>query len=504
MEPGANGNPGSKGRHSETRGMPELFGASGKISRRRIIPAAPEGLQLSTASSALAVNLLAEGTVAGSILQTPAVQPAADAAPARASARGLDWFTFFLADIQTGFGPFVAVYLTANSWTQVDIGLVLTAGGLVALVGQMPGGALVDAVRSARWVAGLAVAAICMSAFVTALWPVFLIVIGARALQAAASCVLGPAIAAISLGLAGHAGLGERIGRNARFASIGSGVAAAAMGACGYLLSNQAVFLLTAVLVVPALVALAQIRTSDLALTSGRDRIAAPDADAPKADLRSLLCNRRLMTFAACVILFQLANAAMLPLMGSMMTMRASEWAATLIAACIVVPQLVVAACSPWVGRQAQIVGRRPLLLICFAAVAIRGALFALISSPHLVLAVQILDGVSAAIFGIMFALVVADITRDTGRFNLALGIVGSAVGIGASLSTTLAGYMFDHFGAGLTFAGMAAVAFSGMVLVLLAMPETRPDAAGTSADVAPETIDSAALAGAAAQRCGA
>ena len=106
---------------------------------------------------------------------------------------------------------------------------MLTAGGLVALVGQMPGGALVDAVRSARWVAGLAVAAICMSAFATALWPVFLIVIGARALQAAASCVLGPAIAAISLGLAGHAGLGERIGRNARFASIGSGVAAAGL-----------------------------------------------------------------------------------------------------------------------------------------------------------------------------------------------------------------------------------------------------------------------------------
>jgi MFS family permease len=504
MEPGANGNPGSKGRHSETRGMPELFGASGKISRRRIIPAAPEGLQLSTASSALAVNLLAEGTVAGSILQTPAVQPAADAAPARASARGLDWFTFFLADIQTGFGPFVAVYLTANSWTQVDIGLVLTAGGLVALVGQMPGGALVDAVRSARWVAGLAVAAICMSAFVTALWPVFLIVIGARALQAAASCVLGPAIAAISLGLAGHAGLGERIGRNARFASIGSGVAAAAMGACGYLLSNQAVFLLTAVLVVPALVALAQIRTSDLALTSGRDRIAAPDADAPKADLRSLLCNRRLMTFAACVILFQLANAAMLPLMGSMMTMRASEWAATLIAACIVVPQLVVAACSPWVGRQAQIVGRRPLLLLCFAAVAVRGALFALISSPHLVLVVQILDGVSAAIFGIMFALVVADITRDSGRFNLALGIVGSAVGIGASMSTTLAGYMFDHFGAGFTFASMSAVAFAGMVLIWLAMPETRPDPEAPAPDAVGDRSGSSPLAGAAAQGCGA
>jgi MFS family permease len=392
--------------------------------------------------------------------------------PSAASSRGLDWFSFFLADIQTGFGPFVAVYLTAHSWTQVDIGLVLTAGGLVALVGQMPGGALVDAVRSARLAAGVAVVAVCASALAIALWPAFMMVMAARALHAAASCVLGPAIAAVSLGLAGHSALGERIGRNARFASIGSGVAAAAMGACGYLVSNQAVFLLTAILVGPALIALAQIRMSDIALRT--DRGQASDGTL-QTGLGSLLCNRRLLIFAACVILFQLANAAMLPLMGSVLTMRSTEWAATVIAACIVVPQLVVAACAPWVGRQAEILGRRPLLLLCFAAVAVRAALFALVTDPYLVVAVQILDGVSAAIFGIMFALVVADITRDTGRFNLALGIVGSAVGIGASISTTLAGYIFDRFGHAATFFGMAGVATAGLALVFLLMPETRP-----------------------------
>ncbi len=416
--------------------------------------------------------------IAGSILQTPDAQPAADghAAPSRGSLRALDWFSFFLADVQTGFGPFVAVYLTQHSWTQVDIGLVLTAGGLVGLIGQMPGGALVDAVRSARLAAGVAVVAICMSALAIALWPIFFMVVGARALHAAASCVLGPAIAAISLGLVGHASLGERIGRNARFASIGSGIAAAGMGACGYLLSNQAVFLLTAVLVAPALLTLSQIKMSDVALRTDRGTMCAASAGASQPGFFTLLCDRRLLIFAACVVLFQLANAAMLPLMGSILTMRSSEWAATIIAACIVGPQLVVAACAPWVGRQAQILGRRPLLLVCFAAVAIRGGLFALVADPYLVLAVQMLDGVSAAIFGIMFALVVADITRDTGRFNLALGIVGSAVGIGASISTTVAGYMFDHFGHAATFLGMAAVAAAGMALVWLLMPETRPE----------------------------
>ena len=144
--------------------------------------------------------------------------PAIGGAGSSASQRGLDWFTFFLSDIQTGFGPFVAIYLTAHQWAQFDIGLVLTAGGLVALAAQMPGGALVDAVRSGKLVAAVAVVAICASALALALWPSFGVVMASRVVHATASCVLGPVIVAISVGLVGHAALGERLGRNARFA----------------------------------------------------------------------------------------------------------------------------------------------------------------------------------------------------------------------------------------------------------------------------------------------
>jgi len=402
------------------------------------------------------------------------VRPPEQGAPSPRSLRGLDWFSFFLADIQTGFGPFVAVYLTAQAWTQVDIGLILTAGGLIALAGQMPGGALVDAVRSARIAIGLAVVAICVSALAIALWPIFPVVFGARALHAAASCVLGPAIAAVSLGLVGYAALGERIGRNARFASIGGGVAAATMGACGHFFSTQAVFILTAIMVAPALLALTQIRSSDLALRVSYDQ--EPGSARPTVGVRGLLCNRRLLIFAGCLVMFQLANAAMLPVMGSMLTVRSGEWAATVVAACMVVPQFIVAGFAPWIGRQAELRGRRPLLLVCFVALALRAGSFAFVTNPYLIVALQVFDGVSAVILGIVFPLVVADITRDTGRFNLALGIVGSAVGIGASLSTTLAGYMLDHFGSAVTFCSMAGVAAAGMLLVLLVMPETRPE----------------------------
>jgi MFS family permease len=387
-----------------------------------------------------------------------------------ASERGLDWFTFFLADIQTGFGPFVAIYLTAHEWAQLDIGLVLTAGGLVALAGQMPGGALVDAVRSARLVGGIAVTAICLSALALAIWPSFAVVMGSRILHAAACCVLGPVIAAISLGLVGHAALGARLGRNARFASIGNGVAAAGMGLCGYI-SNQAVFFLTAALAAPAILALIRIRSKDFVGFKQESAVTTASG------FGSLFVDRRLLLFAGCILVFQLANAAMLPVMGSILTMRSSQWASTLIGACIVVPQLMVAGFAPLVGRRANSWGRRPLLVLCFAALVLRGVLFALVSDPYLILAVQMLDGVCAAILGVTLPLIVADITHGTGRFNLGLGIIGSAVGIGAALSTTFAGYALDHFGTALTFYGLAFTALCGLGLAAL-LPETRPDTA--------------------------
>jgi MFS family permease len=144
--------------------------------------------------------------------------------------------------------------------------------------------------------------------------------------------------------------------------------------------------------------------------------------------------------------------------------------------ACIVVPQLVVAGFAPWVGRVADSWGRRPLLFFCFAALAARGVLFAFVTDPYLVVAVQLLDGVCAATLGVVLPLVVADITRGTGRFNLGLGIVGSAVGIGAALSTTLAGYAMDHFGSSVAFFSLAFIGACGLALVALLLPETRPD----------------------------
>jgi MFS family permease len=395
-------------------------------------------------------------------------------APSRQSQRGLDWFIFFLADVQTGFGPFIAVYLTTQKWTQVEIGFVLSIGGIIGLIGQMPGGAIVDAARSERVVAGFAVAAIGTSALAYAAWPIFPVVTAAAILHALASCVLGPAIAAISLGLVGPLAISERLGRNARFASLGNGSAAALMGACGYLLSSRSVFLVTFMLAIPTLLALSRIREREIDIAQAHGAVVREVPDPKTTSVFSLVRQKPLLIFAVSMLLFQLANSAMLPLMAGVVTTRSSQWAPVLIAACIIVPQAIVALTSPSVGRKAQQWGRRPLLLLAFAALAFRGLLFATVRDPYLLVVVQVFDGITAAVFSVMVPLVVADIAFGSGHFNLAQGIVGTAVGIGASLSTVLAGYVSDKFGSSIAFIGLAGVAALGLAMVALIMPETR------------------------------
>jgi MFS family permease len=395
---------------------------------------------------------------------------------------------FFVADVLTGFGPFIAIHLTTHKWTQLDIGLVLTVGGLVSLALQIPGGWLVDLVRSERLLAGIGIALVGACAFALGAWPIYPVVQGVVVLQAAAVCVLGPAIAAISLGLVGHAAMGERLGRNARFSSLGAGTAALLMGAVGYFISNQAVFFVTAAFAIPAVLALRLISDREVdperAHGGQREDLHELRPHRRAARVGGMLLRRPLMIFAACLMLFQLANAAMLPLMGSVLTTRSSQWATVLIAACMIVPQLVVAAVSPWIGRRAQLVGRRPLLLLGFAMVPIRAVLFAVVTvtDPYLVVAAQLFDGIAAAVFSVMVPFVVADLARGTGRFNLSLGTVGTATGVGASLSTTLAGYVGDHFGSAAAFMGLAGIGLAGLALVWALMPETGDVAAARKA----------------------
>jgi MFS family permease len=404
-----------------------------------------------------------------------AASDAIDLSPSSTSLSGLDRINFFLAGMQAGFGPFVAVLLADEKWTQQNIGYVLSVGGLAGLLSQLPGGELLDISRSKQFLVALGAIVVAVSALVMALWPILPVVFTASVLQGLTGGVLGPAVAAISLGLVGHTALAERLGRNQRFASAGALTVTGLMGAIGYFLSYRAIFFVSAALVLPLLLAITRVRSADIHF--GRS-CGQPDHHAstppPRAERLSLSKNYNLLTFAVCLFLFQFANASMLPLAGERLAYRNGTGASFVISALIITPQVVVVLGAPWVGQLAQSWGRRPLLLIGFGALVVRALLFAVTIDPSLLIFIQLLDGVSGSVLGVLTALIVADLTNGTGRFNLAQGFIGTFAGIGATLSTTFFGLIVGNFGSAIGFLSMAGAALTTVFLAWVLMPETK------------------------------
>lgn len=380
------------------------------------------------------------------------------------STRGLDVLNFALADVQTGVGPFLAVFLGAHAWNEQQVGIALTVGGIAGIAMQTPAGALVDALRAKRALIAIAVVLVALGAGLIALAPTFWPVLGAQVLIGAASSVFIPAICALSLGLVGREAFDARQGRNQGLNAAGNVTAAIAMGLLGYLVSGRSVFLFAMALAAPTLLALRLIDPAEI------DHRVARGADAAPVEVR----DRRLWIFLACAVLFHFANAAMLPLLGELLAKGRGAASMLTMSACIVTTQLVVFALSGWASRRARTWGRKPVLLIAFAALPVRGVLYTLTSNTVLLVAIQLLDGIAAAIFGVVSVLVIADLTRGTGRFNLTLGAITMAVGIGAALSQVVAGSLVLHAGSNAGFLVLAGIAAVGCALFALAMPETK------------------------------
>jgi MFS family permease len=396
------------------------------------------------------------------------------AAPSRHSLLALSWLNFFLAGMQTAFGPISAAYLAAREWTAKDIGFVLSIGGIASLVSQVPGGELLDAVRAKRMLVAIGVVTVALGALIFRLWPTFPLVALAQVLQGITGGILGPAVVAITLGLVGHIRLAEQLGLNQRFAAAGGIAVTLTMALVAYSESSWAMFV-PVVLAVPVLVALSQIRGEEIDFWRACGH---SDASRPQRapHLATFLRNRRLLIFAICMVLFQVANASMLPLVNGMLAYEDKSQAAPIVAALIIVPQLTVALLAPWVGQRAEKRGRKPLLLVGVAALPLRAVLFALTGNPLALIVIQVLDGVTGAVIGVMTALVIADVTRGTGRFNLAQGMFGTIMGVGASLSPALSGLIVNDFGYSAGFMSLAAEGLVALVVLAVLLPETKEE----------------------------
>lgn len=393
------------------------------------------------------------------------------------SLRGLDWLNFFMADVTTGVGPFVAIYLTATRhWDSASIGIVVASQSIASVVAQGPAGWIVDWSEHKKWLVIGAAAVVALGCLGIGLAPNMTMEVLIQILIGIAGALFAPAVAAISLGMVGNQKLAMRVGRNESFNHAGNVSFALLAGAVGTYIGQQWIFYTSAFIALGTIGAAAAIRSTDIdnATARGNNSANDPDSHAKVVSFGDLFRRRDILIFTASVVLFHFANAAMLPLVGELLSKGKDGASSLYMSACIIAAQCVMIPVAFLTGKLAGTWGRKPLFLIGFAVLTIRGVLYTFGKSAVYLLAVQSLDGVGAAIFGVLWVIIIADLAKGTGRFNVLQGVIQAALGVGAFLSNLLAGFVVKSFGYNPAFAGLASIAFVGMLVFALLMPETK------------------------------
>ncbi len=390
----------------------------------------------------------------------------------------LDALNFTLADVRGALGPFLVVYLTSfHGWTQREVGVMGAITGIAGVILQTPAGALIDRTTARRGVIVGAVSVLIAGSLVMWLTASFWPVVIANGLVSVVSDVFAPAVTALTLGLTARRMLARRIGRNNAFDHAGNIVIALTVGAVGTLISERAVFLLVPIVGLLAILATLSIPADavDNRRARGMDH---DDGESEETDtatgIGKLLKCRPLLVLCASAFMFHLANAAMLPLVGQELAETHKQLADGMMSICIIAAQGVMLPLAILCGRKADSWGRRRIFLAGFAILPIRGVLYTFSHAAPWLIGVQILDGIGAGIYGAIVPLMIADLTRGTGRFNLAQGLVATTMGVGASLSPLLAGLVHDGFQSyEAAWFALAIAAAIGFGLFATLMPET-------------------------------
>jgi predicted MFS family arabinose efflux permease len=411
---------------------------------------------------------------------TPGADGGVQSRPSAASVRGLEGLNFLMADVAGGLGPYLSVYLAGSQhWGPGDIGVAMAASGIAAAIFQIPAGFLVDASRLKRALVTASGLVIALGCLLTAAFPGFYTVILAQILIGLASAIIPPAIAALTLGLVGRRRFDGQTSRNQTFNHGGNFVSAILAGSLGQYLGYAWIFYLVCAFAVASTIAIAFIKPSEIDHDLARGGEAERDASgrARPMAMRDVLKRKSLVVFLVSVMLFHFGNAAMLPMAGQVLALKHPGQDTIALSACIIAAQFVMMGIAWGVGRaMTKGYGRKTIFLVAFAVLPIRGLLFTVVSDPIAVVAVQLLDGVAAGIFGVIATIIAADIMKGTGRFNVAQGLVALSVGIGASLSNIVAGYVVQLSGYPIGFLFLAVVAGLAFLFFAVFMPETRVD----------------------------
>ncbi|WP_245297126.1 MULTISPECIES: MFS transporter [Rhodomicrobium] len=396
----------------------------------------------------------------------------------------LNALNFFMADVRDGLGPFLGVFLQQNGWSPAHIGLVTTLGGLAGVAATTPLGMLVDTTSAKRAIVILSACAVILACSLNYILPYFGITAAAQMASGIAGAAIGPAIAAITLGLVRQKGFPRQLGRNEAYNHAGNAFAAILCGILGYMFGLVAVFVLMGLMALGSIVATLWIDPNDIDNDAARGlKEQTGEAEEAPSSFLVLLQSKPLIVLALTLLLFHLANAAMLPILGQAMVARGSAGdPSAYTAATVIIAQMTMIPMALLASRLAQTRGYWIVFVLALVALPIRGLIAGTIVDQWVLVPVQVLDGVGAGLLGVAVPGLVARILNGTGRINSGLAAVMTMQGVGAASSPALAGLIAEDIGYWAAFLAMGAIAAAALALWLLATPIIGAACAGGDA----------------------
>lgn len=392
----------------------------------------------------------------------------------------LDLLNLFMAPLSGGAGAYVAYYFASNQhWNAGQIGLLLSIMAMCLALAQIPAGLIIDHYSKRNQITALALGVIALSWLAMLLVPLQPVVLVSQILIGLSCAFFAPAVASMTLGLVGYEGLEHRLGRNGIFSHIGNMLTAVLVGLCTAYLSGQSIIGLLIFFSLLAALSALGIRKHGHVVNNAAPKNLAQDCSERfhplLKGLQGLLSTSQSRIFALAALLYTFANASMLPLMVQLISKQSAGAAAVQLPSSLLLTELVMIPVCFFASKQARM-GRRPLLILSYAFLVLRGLGFTFIKTPAMMVSMQILDGISAGIFGLVMTLVIADFCRYNNRFNSTLAAMYMVLTLANGLSEFSSGVLANYFGFSTAFAILTAVAVVGLVIIVTLLAETREE----------------------------
>ncbi|AFE60877.1 MFS transporter (plasmid) [Rahnella aquatilis] len=372
--------------------------------------------------------------------------------------------SFFIADVRDGLGPFLGIFLTQRHWQPDDIGLLMTAGGVAGLLATLPAGFMTDASKNKRLILALLCVLITGTTLLLWLSQANSVVAFSQIVSGICAAFVGPLITGITLGLTGQKGFSGQMGKNEAFNHAGNFITALIAGGIAWYWGIGGIFILMTCTMLLTLIALTGIRRSDIDDDAARGLESGASAQVP--DFSVLAQNKPLLITGLTLLLFHLANAALLP----MLSMRIAAAPGSVnpglyAAATVIISQMVMIPVAIWTAARIDRVGYWRLIMLALLIMPVRAALAASSAAPLMMVPVQILDGFAAGVLGVVVPSFIVVLLRGNGHVNAGQSVVMLMQGVGAAMSPALTGMIAGHYSFATAFSVLSVIALTGLLI---------------------------------------